>query len=1095
MPTVKPYYEEYKRVLNSKLKDVEQLVQPKDTVSLFENPTPEIAFLRSLENGITKFPLRYYQKEAMYTLHHIYKQAVDICRSDSEFIQQRLNEDVNKHIKPLLETVDSDTDRKAPFLGFEMATGSGKTMLMGGAIYYLHKMNNIKNFLIITPSSTEIYKKTIRNFRIGSNETVWDDEVPFKPNIVNGDNFKNTKDLFNTDTDANIFIFNIDKFGTNATQTKKNWEGSVWQDDDGNSISLLDYLAQNELVIITDEAHHAQSRKAKQVINSFKPIAILEYTATAVETHRSDKKKNQTIVYKYDIRRFLDDKYGKVVRVLALPGDGGNTHGRATELSDIEKYKLQTFFLVHLLKKKALSLKPNTRDVKAIGFVKVKNEIVFAEKVEKYIREELSTDTDCFNVILEKAKTEDTETTNLIIEMFEKDFDSDIFQLQKEIEKVAFNSILLHSKSDKIIKKQFDDIQRNHIEIVIFIDMLNEGIDMPNIYSMVVINDNPSEFKTSVKQIIGRGVRLNKEQREYDDLAENDLLTHTEKLHIICDKGASFEDVIMEIQKEFGLNDKTFALERGEEMIIKNSVKKNKIQGVRIPKIKVDFKRKKDVSIQKVIENYDKIIQDYIESNCFNRTIEDEQLHFIKYSPNNFFTEIDLFADESIFHKMGEEQNWNYDTLEITEKDVKEIYGRIITKLKPIPDVPKNYKVFMEYAKLLNDLKIYFYNLDDVDRKLAINRLKDSFIYFFIHYVENEYFELDMKTLDAESDTWLLPNQFNDVNIKVRKKDVNNNSRELTDEKKTIEKIKTGYYFYGYNNSIYDYDKFDSYPEKQLADYLENILVKSENDNQFWIRNERNIYFKYGTHKYYPDFIFLHNNILYVIEIKGEIFSNVKKNRLLLELNNVKPLGELERYKGVVVFQVQMRNLKNNLIEFDRFIAEAEEYYERVQTKSILLPDNEVPEDLKQIEYVIALEPIQAFNKFVNDKEPKNLMWLKVDKANYPQTVFATLVKNTDLGIDLKNKWILMDSNPSPTDINDGAIMLCHHPDIQSKPYKKNLTIRHVNIIEKQIEVGFFKDVEKTAILSNIDNNDEIEIQEFRKFIPIGIKWNQMETN
>ena len=78
---------------------------------------------------------------------------------------------------------------------------------------------------------------------------------------------------------------------------------------------------------------------------------------------------------------------------------------------------------------------------------------------------------------------------------------------------------------------------------------------------MVVINDNPTDFKTSVKQIIGRGVRLNKEQRQYDEEIDNLLLTHNEKLHIICDKGAAFQDVILQIQKEFGLNDKTFAME------------------------------------------------------------------------------------------------------------------------------------------------------------------------------------------------------------------------------------------------------------------------------------------------------------------------------------------------------------------------------------------------------------------------------------------------------------------------------------------------------------------------------------------------------
>ena len=1091
MPTVKPYYEEYKRILNSKLNDVQQLVQPEQTEALFESPTPEIAFIRSLEDGITKFPFRYYQKEAIYTLHHIYKQAVDICRSNEEFLNERLKQPSNSHIKPLLEVVDKEAGRKAPFLGFEMATGSGKTMLMGGSIYYLHKMYGIKNFLIITPSSTEIYKKTIRNFRIGTKETVWNDEVPFKPNIVNGDNFKDTKDLFHTDTDANIFIFNIDKFGTNATQTKKNWEGSVWQDNEGNSISLLDFLADNDLIIITDEAHHAQSRKAKAVINAFKPIAVLEYTATAVEKHRSDKKKNQTIVYKYDIKRFLEDKYGKLVRLLALPGETSGRRGRQSELSNTEKYKLQTFFLVHLLKKKALSNDPNCRDLKAIGFVKVKNEIIFAEKVEKYIREELSTDSESLEIILEKAKSEDTETTNLILEMIEDDYGSDITLLQKEIGKVVFKSILLHSKSDKIIKRQFDDIQKNDVEIVIFIDMLNEGIDMPNIYSMVVINDTPSEFKTSVKQIVGRGVRLNKEKREYDDLAENDLMTHTEKLHIICDKGASFEEVVMEIQKEFGLNDKTFALERGEELLVTNPVKYKKIEGVRIPKIKIDFKRKKEASIKNVIENYSKIIDDYISTNCFNRTIDKTLTQFIKYSPDSFFTEIDLFADSTIFHKMGEDQNWNYEQLILSEIDIKEIYGRVLAKLKPIPDIPKTYQVFKDYGELLNNETIYFYSLDEVDQKLALNALKDSFVYFYIHYVENEYFELDMSTLDSESETWLLTNEFKSSNIKVRKKDLNNDSRLIDDEKDIVELIRNGYYFYGYKESIFDYDKFDSLPEKQLADYFDHIVLKSENNENYWARNDRNIYFEYGTHKYYPDFILFLKKILFVVEMKGEKFSNIKKNRLLLELNNLDGIGEIEKYRGVVVFQYQMRNLKEFKKEFEDFIREADEYYDQFQTKSIVIPDGEVPVELKYIEYIPAYEARQAYNNYILNKKPKIQKWLKVENDEYPTSLFATLVKNGDIGLEYKNKWVIMDSDiPNASEIEQNIIMLCHHPDIESNSYKKNLIIRHFLLTKTEEEYGFLKDIVRIIHLTSFDN-DVKEIKDIRKFTPIGLKWDK----
>lgn len=1088
MPVIKPYYQEFRKTLHSKLEDIKGRIDS-TAGDIFGNLTPEASFLKDLAEGVTKYPFRYYQKEAIYTLHSIYKQAIDVCKSPDDIQKNLLRQKGYQHIKPLLEKVNKETGQLAPFIGYEMATGSGKTMLMGATVYYLNKYHNVKNFLIVTPSSTEIYKKTIRNFMKGTNETVWNDEVPFKFNLITGDNYKDTKDLFSTDTDANIFIFNIDKFGTNATQTKKQWEGSDWKDKEGNTISLLEFLSQNDLVIVTDEAHHAQSRKAKQVINAFHPLAVIEFTATAVEAERSQVKKNQTIVYKYDIKRFLEDKYGKKVRVLALPGQESKTKGKKTELSDLEKYKLLTFFLVHLVKKKALNSDVKCRDLKPIGFVKVKNEIAFAEKVEVYIKTVLATDTEILEVILEKAKAEDTETTNLILEMFESDYKSDTTVLLKEIDKVAQTSILLHSKSDKLVKKQFDDIQKNKVEIVIFIDMLNEGIDMPNIYSMVIINDTPSEFKTSVKQIVGRGVRLNKLQRDYDEVEDNDLLTHTEKLHIVCDKGASFEEVVLQIQQEFGLNDKTFAMERGAEEVIENPVKTEKLKGIQIPKITIDFKRKQGANIQDVITNYDKIIKDFLVSNSFNREIDSENKSFLKYTPNSFFTEVDLFTDEKVFHKLGEDQDWNYDTLEISEKDMKEVYGRVLKELQAIPDIPKTYSTFQEYSKLLNEVGFYFYNLDEVDYKLAINRFKDSFTYFYIHYVENEYFELDLDTLDSESNTWLLQNEFKTEKIKIRTKDKNNDSRNITDKDELIALIKNGYYFYGYENSAYDYDKFDSYPEKQLADYVNHLIEQEPNKTApFWLRNERNIHFKYGTHKYFPDFIFFYNKIIYVIEIKGEAFSNVKKNRLLLELNNVEGIGKVDSYVGMVVFEVQMKNLKDLTKSFDAFRAEAEEYFNQLQTKSEVIADDEVPTELKYKEYVPAYEAKRAYSKFILHKEPKSLKWLKVKPGDYSQSIFATMVKNDDLGEEFKNKWILMDNTPLNPEELENKTILAYHPGIADDSYKKKgLTIKTFNYIEVTRKIGMFDETIRTIILSSFNKEEKKIEQKIEEFKVIGV--------
>ena len=1092
MPANKPYFQEFKRTLDSKLKQVSSIVDSLYIDQFIEGINPDAAFFLELSEGITKHPLRYYQKDAVYTLHSIYTQAIDYCRSPIN-VQNNLKRQLGyKHIIPLLEKVGADEDNLAPFIGFEMATGSGKTMLMGAAIYYLNKYHYIPNFLIITPN-LEIYKKTVRNFTKGSSESVWSDEVPFNYNLITSDNYKASQDLFSSEKDSNVFVFNIAKFGSNATQTKKNWESSVWKDSKGNTISLLEYLSQNDLVIITDEAHHAQSRKAKGIINIFKPIAVLEYTATAIERSTNQNKINQTIVYKYSIKQFLEDKYGKRVRVLALPGDLRNTVGRQTVLSDIEKYKLQTFFLVHLVKKKALSLDINCRDLKAVGFVKVKNLITFSEIVEKYIKDELSSDSASLELILEKSKLEDTETTNLIFDMYKNDYNSNISLLQKDIQTVADTAILIHSKSDKLVRKQFDDIQRNNVEIVIFIDILNEGIDLPNIYSMVVINDNDTDFKTSVKQIVGRGVRLNKPNREFDDVEDNDLLTHSEKLHIVCDKGAAFEQVVLEIQEEFGLTDKTFSIERGSDDIIPNYVKKDKLLGLQIPRITIDFKRKEGAKILDVLQNYDKIINDFLASNSFK--INDS--FFLKYSPNSFFTEIDLFIDKFEFHRIGESQGWNSSKLIISEKDMKEIYGRVLKDLKPIPDITKTYQIFLKYGELLNNLDLLYYNLDDVDYKLAINRFKDSFTYFFIHYVENDYFVLDLDTIDSESNSWQLQNVFKTENIKIKTNSIENDKRNSDDVDELIALIKSGYYFYGYENSAYDYDKFDSYPEKLLADYVNHLIeLEADKSSPFWLRNERNIFFKYGSHKYYPDFIFFYKNIIYVIEIKGEKFSNIKKNRLLLELNNTQGLGSVQKYIGLVVFELQMKKLSKQkfIKKFDEFRAEAEVYFEQIQKKALLVPEDEVSDNLKFAEYVPTFEPKQAYDHFVNDKEIRSVKWLKVNSGSYPSSVFALLIKNDAIGMQQRNKWLLMDSNISNIDSINNKVISCYHPLINDPSYNSHITVMYFSLKEEIRKFGMFNETVKIIVLSDESETDVTILDTLQDFKPFGFEFSKTTT-
>lgn len=1052
------YFQEHSKLLQRVIDDYRA---NSATINLFA--TNDYAIFNNIETGITKHPLRKYQMEALYILDYLLR-----CN------------DSKAEKKHLLEEIDKDTKAKAPFLSYEMATGSGKTMLMGASTYFLNQKFNIKNFLIITPASTDIYQKTIRNFTVGGYDSVWADDTPFTFNVITGDNY--TQNLFFDDSkDANIFIFNISKFGTNATNTEKTWESAVWQDKDGNSISIKEFLKGEKLVIITDEAHHHQTPAAKKIINNFHPTAVLEFTATAVEAERGQEKKNQQIVYKYDIRRFLEDGHGKLVRAVALANEVKKTKD---VILQSEKLKLITLFFIHLLKKKAVLLDPKCKELKPLAFVKVKEDTPYTQKVFDYVRNELANDLDNINIILDKVKSQDLEITGLLTDLFKDTYKGNIEQLRSDIQKAATNTIFYYGNSDKETEKKFQNIRKNEVEVVVYMQRLDEGIDLPNIYTMAVINDTETNFKTSVKQIIGRGVRLNKDVREFDG-EPNPLIQQAEKLHIVCDQGKNFEEVITAIQQEFGLNNKYLSFDKPKRPII-NKAKSELLKGKYVPHIKADFKAQEGVSLINLINDYDTVVAKYTDDNCFAGA-EDEEKRFIKYRPDSFFLEVDIFADKKEYHKQLQQSGGVETTLSITEKEMKAIYGHVQKNLHCLPDSDTVKKAFKAYIDKFNEKGLKYYRLDDADDKLALNLFVNSFSFFYRNHIERNYFRLDFRQIN-EGDSWNLMKRFEDYELRIPDDQIENKKRlQVKDKAKLIELIDSNYHFFGYEKSVYDYEKFDSYTEMQLAEYANEVLKKvTEEKKPFWIRNQRNIYFTYGSKKYYPDFILFKDDFIYVIETKGEIFSDTKKNTLLKKLDEVPGDGIIKGFKGLLIFSAQLEEMGDNLVGFDEFVNESEEILRRHQSKADLVQDPPTAE--RFVKYIPVYSPLKAYKKFLKQqKTPKPDGWLEVPEnpAGYPESVFATQAKGDALNPTYKhNDWIYFNNTQNISEAVN-KLSLVFNDEIEDE-YDAGCTIRTVEIVERKSKSSLFNEKEihlkpyskskDSIVLANVISGQEVEI-------------------
>src|SRR5580693_7814391 len=133
----------------------------------------------------------------------------------------RLKKDVEAaamllRIRAAFPTV-TDFEREFPSVCFALATGVGKTRLMGAFIAYLHLAKGINNFFVLAPNLT-IYNKLIADFTPNTSKYVFKGVSDFaisSPILTTGENYERqiasgSGHLFPT----TINIFNIAKISS-----------------------------------------------------------------------------------------------------------------------------------------------------------------------------------------------------------------------------------------------------------------------------------------------------------------------------------------------------------------------------------------------------------------------------------------------------------------------------------------------------------------------------------------------------------------------------------------------------------------------------------------------------------------------------------------------------------------------------------------------------------------------------------------------------------------------------------------------------------------------------------------------------------------
>ena len=207
-------------------------------------------------------------------------------------------------------------ERSFPAYTFALATGVGKTRLMGAFVTYLYLVYNVQHFLIVAPNLT-IYRKLYDDFSKANNpKYVFKGVQELNTNtikVITTDNYAQQRNASLFKNQIEINIFNIQQFAqkdmTSERGITKAWETA--------GESYFDYLKEHDdLVVMLDEAHHYHADAALGALDVLDPLLGLEMTATPyLGTKGTGKNAKQirmkNVLYSYNLG---DAIRGKLVK-------------------------------------------------------------------------------------------------------------------------------------------------------------------------------------------------------------------------------------------------------------------------------------------------------------------------------------------------------------------------------------------------------------------------------------------------------------------------------------------------------------------------------------------------------------------------------------------------------------------------------------------------------------------------------------------------------------------------------------------------------------------------------------------------------------
>ncbi len=495
-------------------------------------------------------------------------------------------------------------------LMFNMATGTGKTLLMASTILYYYNQG-YRHFLFFV-NQNNIVDKTENNF-IDNTHT----KYLFKEKIVIDDKTINIKKV-------DAFSDNPQGIEIKFTSIQKLYNDIHLQRENQTT---LDDLHSKNIVMLADEAHHLNTDTNKKGTAQQELIpteitgttsdaeiekrgwehtvielilnkngkkeenknVLLEFTATIPATENIAKKYEDKIIYKFGLKEFLQAGYTKEINLISSTLDKKERVLQALLFqwyrhkialrNDIANFKPVILFRSKTIEESKADYEEFLNWIDTIS----KSDFDYLKNISDKIAQSKS--------LYEQGKSRTEQVLNFIKNENLHFGDVANWIKQSYPEK---NTIITNSKTNKTKKEKTDEEtekllnsledKNNHIRAIFTVDRLTEGWDVLNLFDIVRLYQGQNtggstkktpEATTKEKQLIGRGVRYFpfdfndkiKNKRKFDDDLKHELRILEELYYYTYDEESRYISHLKEeLRKDGYIRDdkviKTFALKK-----------------------------------------------------------------------------------------------------------------------------------------------------------------------------------------------------------------------------------------------------------------------------------------------------------------------------------------------------------------------------------------------------------------------------------------------------------------------------------------------------------------------------------------------------